>query len=205
MIMILTTLLSFAHLHEMIHINETTKDISSALLELEHPPEPDRAKSLSYDLYNASIENPIFHGPDGVKATALFLVAVGYIESKFIERLEVCKCKKHECDAGKSLGIFQIRPMHRRDYSKSEFCNDRRLQMKIALKIIKQNQKRCKSYSNIDDNIKMWAGSYNTGKCNVKNTHYTRRVYEEFDSMIKKHNIRLQYNDEKWISTKEVH
>jgi hypothetical protein len=58
----------------------------------------------------ATDEPPIYAGSTGRAVTALNLVSIAALESRFLERILLGHCHPGECDGGKAVGMMQVHP-----------------------------------------------------------------------------------------------
>lgn len=81
----------------------------------------------------------LWPGDDGLLATTLMLVAIGYHESTFHEKTRRCLPRP-----GAYLGLFQILPgPNTRPHTIAEVCASDALQARLALRVIKRARDRC--------------------------------------------------------------
>lgn len=82
-------------------------------------------------------------GDEGVLATSLMLVSIGFHESKFQEKTRRCLPRR-----GTYLGLFQLFPgPNTRPHSPEEVCASDALQARLAFRVLQRARKRCPSCS----------------------------------------------------------
>lgn len=100
-------------------------------------PRGERATAIAVDLAAVcEAEQSRFGGPAGVEACGLALASIGYQETGLRERYERCDCRPGECDNGYALGSWQVHKEHLGEVTRDAFCADRRMQAKIALRVL---------------------------------------------------------------------
>jgi hypothetical protein len=79
-------------------------------------------------------------GDEGLLATTLMLVAIGFHESKFQEKTRCCLPRR-----GTYLGLFQLLPgPNTRPFTTAEVCASDAVQARLALRVLKGSRDRCK-------------------------------------------------------------
>jgi hypothetical protein len=78
---------------------------------------------------------------------AAALIALGQVESRFAERVQAGRCRRHECDSGRSRGVWQlnIRAVNRETWRVLGRYGDDSLRIgaREALRIWRYGLKRC--------------------------------------------------------------
>ena len=64
--------------------------------------------------------------------TAKAMIATATVESGFRPAIERCECKKHECDAGLAVSIYQLHKYHFAGHTPAEICASNRLASELA-------------------------------------------------------------------------
>lgn len=144
--------------------------IAAAILSLSSHVDVDRAQAIAVDIVAVSEDEPFFEGEAGAKATALLLVAIANVESQFVERIEQCRCRKRECDNGRSKGLWQIM---RGDPA---MCSDRKKQARAALEVLREGRRMC-------GDIRRTLGVYNSGRC--RETKASKRVHAYWQRLMR--------------------
>lgn len=151
--------------------------VAVAILTLATHVEPDRAQAIAADIVAVAQEEPFFEGDAGAEATALLLVAIAKVESEFLERIEQCRCRKRECDNGRSKGLFQIM---RGDPA---MCGDRQMQARAAIEVLREGRRMC-------GDIRRALGVYNSGRC--RETKASKRVHAYWQRLMRDAGVVLQ-------------
>lgn len=163
--------------------------VTAAILALCSHVEPERARDIAADIVAVAQASPFFEGDAGTEATALLLVAIAKVESEFLERIEQCRCRKRECDNGRSLGIWQIM---RGDPS---MCGDRQKQARAALSVLQEGRRMCKD-------VPRTLGAYNSGRC--RKTKASRYVYATWQRLLRKNGIVMRGDRAEWKARGET-
>jgi len=80
-------------------------------------------------------------GDEGWLATSLMLVAIGYHESKFDEKVRRCLPRP-----GTYIGLYQVLPgPNTRPHTRAEVCASDALQARTALRVLRRARDRCPS------------------------------------------------------------
>ena len=163
--------------------------VAAAILALCSHVEETRAQAIAADIVAVAQEEPFFEGDAGTEATALLLVAIAKVESEFLERIEQCRCRKRECDNGRSIGLFQIMR------GEPAMCGDRQKQARAALSVLQEGRRMCKD-------VPHTLGAYNSGRC--RETRASRYVYATWQRLLRKNGIVMRGDRAEWKARGET-
>lgn len=116
--------------------------LASALIALVKPDTDEgreRLRTIGDSIAAEARPVSIWPGDDGALATGLMLVAIGFHESKFAEKVRRCRPAP-----GKYLGLYQILPgPNTQPHTAAEVCASDVVQARLALAVLARSQRRC--------------------------------------------------------------
>lgn len=89
---------------------------------------------------------------------ARVLARIAVFESGLRRDIAACSCRRHECDDGTSLGLFQVQP--RSQDEKKLVCGDYMDQARVALGRVRESMAMCRHLLDSDR-----LSAYTTGRC----------------------------------------
>jgi len=112
-------------------------------------------------------ERALFAGSNAIERTALMVVAVAFVESRFDEAVERCEVSKlgHQ-DYGKSIGLMQLfSGPNWEGLDRDAICASSKTQFRLGLRTLLRSRGQCGKEA-----PEVWLGAYNSGSCMVTQT-----------------------------------